>query len=565
MGNFIIGNKSNEQLKLNESISTKEQYILQGVFAKFNEMNRNSRIYTAEEYLPHLQYLRKDISEGEALLGELDHPEDRFEVSLQNASHQVIDLWYDEANECVMGKIKLLDTPSGKIAKALVDDGVPLHISSRAAGSVDPQSHKVSIQQIFTFDLVCKPGFSAAILHRVNESASTKKYSQETMNFLSESIRHQTMNQAPQFNILNENVMIREIFGSTNLRPEAKNIDINNKINIKDMTNKLFEDEVAKPLVASDNAAAAMGIEQPSMTLETSTDDSLDNNQSTEISNENPADDKNQENSDDKLILSIKPEFNEENLIISVKAEFNDEKEDEKSSDEENKEENKEENSDEDEKTDESTEDKEEVDKTDDNTLNDKLAEEKEKLEKSKSNVLDKIDDLLGNIKKKNEAKESEIAKYPFAAQLSESNYKKFSNLNFEQKDKVAKYLVEKCIIGTDAINRSWEDVLISKTNEEPIWLKNASTEYRELYEKASEQERNNLAKCAEYLIFESQYDIDMFWKNSNLKAKSEYQKLNESLDRIMPKIDMTPKNELPYGQDFVNEIMNQTLAIDEK
>ena len=56
-----------------------------------------------------------------------------------------------------------------------------------------------------------------------------------------------------------------------------------------------------------------------------------------------------------------------------------------------------------------------------------------------------------------------------------------------------------------------------------------------------------------------------MFWKNSNLKAKSEYQKLNESLNRIMPKIDMTPKNELPYGQDFVNEIMNQTLAIDEK
>ena len=560
MGNFIIGNKSIEQLKLNESISTKEQYILQGVFAKFNEMNRNSRIYTAEEYLPHLQYLRKDISEGEALLGELDHPEDRFEVSLQNASHQVIDLWYDEANECVMGKIKLLDTPSGKIAKALVDDGVPLHISSRAAGSVDPQSHKVSIQQIFTFDLVCKPGFSAAILHRVNESASTKKYSQDTMNFLSESIRHESLNQAQQFNMMNENIMIREMFSNVKLRPEAQNIDINNKINIKDMTNKLFEDEVAKPLVASDNAAAAMGIEQPSMTLETSTDDSIDNNQPAENPNENPADDKNQENSDDKLILSVKPEFNEENLIISVKPEFNDEaKEDEQPSDEDKTEE---ETSTEEDKADESAEDKEEVEKTDDNTLNDKLAEEKEKLEKSKSKVLDKIDDLLGNIKKKNEAKESEIAKYPFAAQLSESNFKKFSNLNYEQKDKVANYLVEQCIVGSDAINRSWEDVLLEKTNEEPIWLKNASAEYRELYENASEQEKLNLARCADYLVFESQYDIDEFWKNSNLKAKSEYQKLNESLNKLVPNIDMTPKNELPYSQDFINEIMNQTMAI---
>lgn len=560
MGNFIIGNKSIEQLKLNESISTKEQYILQGVFAKFNEMNRNSRIYTAEEYLPHLQYLRKDISEGEALLGELDHPEDRFEVSLQNASHQVIDLWYDEANECVMGKIKLLDTPSGKIAKALVDDGVPLHISSRAAGSVDPQSHKVSIQQIFTFDLVCKPGFSAAILHRVNESTSERKYSQDTMNFLSESIRHESLNQAQQFNMMNENIMIREMFSNVKLRPEAQNIDINNKINIKDMTNKLFEDEVAKPLVASDNAAAAMGIEQPSMTLETSTDDSIDNNQPAENPNENPADDKNQENSDDKLILSVKPEFNEENLIISVKPEFNDEaKEDEQPSDEDKTEE---ETSTEEDKADESAEDKEEVEKTDDNTLNDKLAEEKEKLEKSKSKVLDKIDDLLGNIKKKNEAKESEIAKYPFAAQLSESNFKKFSNLNYEQKDKVANYLVEQCIVGSDAINRSWEDVLLEKTNEEPIWLKNASAEYRELYENASEQEKLNLARCADYLVFESQYDIDEFWKNSNLKAKSEYQKLNESLNKLVPNIDMTPKNELPYSQDFINEIMNQTMAI---
>ena len=563
MGNFIIGNKSNEQLKLNESISTKEEYILQGVFAKFDEVNRNSRIYTAEEYLPHLQYLRKDISEGKPLLGELDHPDDRFEVSLQNASHRIIDLWYDENSKTVMGKIKLLDTPSGKIAKALVEDGVPLHISSRAAGSVDPQSHKVSIQQIFTFDLVCTPGFSQAVLHRVNESVSTKKYSQDTINFLNESIRHESLNQAQQFNMMNENVMIREMFSNVKLRPEAQNIDINNKINIKDMTNKLFEDEVAKPLVADANAAAAMGIEQPSMTLETSDDPSQPDPSVNNTDDQNSTDNNVENNSDDKLILSVKPEFNEENLIISIKPEFNEEKEeDEKPSDEED---NKENNSDEDDKTDESTEDKEEVEKTEDNTLNDKLAEEKEKLEKSKSNVLDKIDDLLGNIKKKNEAKESEIAKYPFAAQLSESNYKKFSNLNFEQKDKVAEYLVENCIIGADAVNRMWENVLLSKTNDEPIWLKNAPAEYRELYEKASEQEKRNLASCADYLIFESQYDIDTFWQNSNLKAKSEYQKLNESLNRMVPDIDLTPKNELPYGTDLINEIMKQTLAIDEK
>ncbi len=561
MSNFIIGNTSIEQLKLNESISTKEQYILQGIFAKFDEMNRNSRIYTADEYLPHLQYLRQDISEGEALLGELDHPEDRFEVSLQNASHQVIDLWYDDKNKCVMGKIKLLDTPSGKIAKSLVDDGVPLHISSRAAGSVDPQSHKVSIQQIFTYDLVAKPGFGDAVLHRVNESASTKNYSQETMNFLSESLRNEAFNQAPQFNIINENIMIREMQGNINLRDEAKNIDINNKINISEMTNKLYEENAAKPLQASDNAAAAMGIEQPAMTLETtsdSTDDSAPDTSSTDTSSGDTT------KSDDKIILSIKPEFEEtnDNLIISVKPVFD---EDDKSDDADEDTTEDETSDNEDDKTDESQEDKEEVKKTEDNTLNDKLAEQKDKLEKSKKSTLDKIDSLLGNIKKKNEAKESEIAKYPFAAQLLESEYAKFNNLNYEQKDKVANYIVENCIVNSDAVNKLWENALMDKSIEEPIWLKNASNEYRDLYNRASKAEQENLAKCASYLIFESQYDIDEFWNNSQLKEKSEYQKLNESLSKMMPQVTERYTSELPYSSEFITEITNQTLAINEK
>ena len=64
--------------KLNESASA-GRYILEGVFAELDKLNRNSRIYTKEEYLKHLQYLRDDIRKGEPLLGELDHPEDRFE------------------------------------------------------------------------------------------------------------------------------------------------------------------------------------------------------------------------------------------------------------------------------------------------------------------------------------------------------------------------------------------------------------------------------------------------------------------------------------------------------
>ena len=121
---LMICTNTKDKLHLNESDyqdnSKSKKYILSGIFATLDgKENRNGRIYTKEEYLKHLQYLREDIRSGEPLLGELDHPDDRFEVKLKEASHRVIDLWYDPNTKCVMGKIELLNTPNGKILKSL--------------------------------------------------------------------------------------------------------------------------------------------------------------------------------------------------------------------------------------------------------------------------------------------------------------------------------------------------------------------------------------------------------------------------------------------------------------
>ena len=72
-------------------------------------------------------------------------------------------------NKQVVGKIRLLNTSKGKEAQALIKDGIPLHISSRAAGTVD-ENGKVKIKKFFTYDLVADPGFENAELSRVNES-----------------------------------------------------------------------------------------------------------------------------------------------------------------------------------------------------------------------------------------------------------------------------------------------------------------------------------------------------------------------------------------------------------
>lgn len=288
--------------KLNEAQEQGPKYILEGVFAELDKLNRNQRIYPKNEYLKHLAYLRDDIKKGEPLLGELDHPDDRFEVKLKEASHRVIDLWYDEKQNVVMGKIELLNTPNGKLAQSIVDQGIPLHISSRAAGSVNADN-TVSIQQIYTYDLVCKPGFAGAVLHRVNESADTPKYTNDVRNFLQSSYKMESMNAAPQYGFVNEDMSVSEIKASANLRNEAKELQINNQIeiNIEDMTKPLNENTnpdqtVGKPLTISGNGASALGIPTA---LEG--DDNKDDDKKEDVSDKAPdANDKPAESSDSK-------------------------------------------------------------------------------------------------------------------------------------------------------------------------------------------------------------------------------------------------------------------------
>ena len=147
--------------------SESDDYVLEGIAAVFGKENNNNRIYEEREYLPHLEYLKDKIKQNR-LVGELDHPE-KFDVSLKNISHIITDLEYDKNTRELKIKVKLLDTPAGRIARSLVDAGVPLSISSRAAGSVGPDK-KVAIKKIFTYDLVADPGFKDAQLERVYES-----------------------------------------------------------------------------------------------------------------------------------------------------------------------------------------------------------------------------------------------------------------------------------------------------------------------------------------------------------------------------------------------------------
>ena len=170
---LLIVERSNAPLNftveqaLNENNEHSDSIVLTGLFTSFNTKNRNGRIYESADFLPHVEALREQI-ESKRLLGELDHPHG-FEISLGNVSHVVESLEFDPQQNAIVGKIRLLNTTAGKEAQALVRDGIPLNISSRAAGTVDESGH-VKLQQLFTYDLVADPGFANAQLKRVNES-----------------------------------------------------------------------------------------------------------------------------------------------------------------------------------------------------------------------------------------------------------------------------------------------------------------------------------------------------------------------------------------------------------
>jgi hypothetical protein len=166
---LIIENSQNSLIRENNG-STKKDYILGGTFTEFGVKNRNERIYTAEKFLPALQELNERMNNLGVVYGEFDHP-DVFDTSLSRASHIITKANYVKESNLVTGEIKLLNTYWGKEAKALVEDGCPVFVSSRAAGITESDG-TVSLKKLFTYDIVADPGFASAKMSvkNINES-----------------------------------------------------------------------------------------------------------------------------------------------------------------------------------------------------------------------------------------------------------------------------------------------------------------------------------------------------------------------------------------------------------
>ncbi len=143
--------------------------LLTGIIQRADTLNQNGRIYPRKMLEREISNYMKFIREKRAL-GELDHPES-LTVEYKNCSHIITDIWWD--GDAVIGEIRLLNTPSGKVAQALVSDDVTIGISSRGFGSTFDRGDHQIVGDDFTlicWDLVQEPSTSKAFLYADEDS-----------------------------------------------------------------------------------------------------------------------------------------------------------------------------------------------------------------------------------------------------------------------------------------------------------------------------------------------------------------------------------------------------------
>ena len=559
---LMIKNKSLQPLMLNEaadSTPNNRKYIFSGVFTACSVpghvvINRNNRSYPEKEVLRHLGYLREMIKQSGSILGELDHPEGRFDIQLKEASHKITDLWYDQANHNVMGKLEILDTPNGKIAQELVDAGYPLFVSSRAAGDVDEKTHEVEIAQIFTYDIVCTPGFAEAKLERVNESLGTA-----TAKYLNESVSAQKAEKETtknKFKVLTEGVSVSELEQEAPI--SEKCMELKNKpVKMKDLIKPLLEEDEdgGFKLPEADVTPDGSGSDN-SDTEEPKTDDaSSKETQKEDTEKSEPTDEEKKKKR--ALILNITSEdvngeSSEEGTedeekaekradIISVEGQSDADIADDGNAD--------------------NSKDSDSSEPVEDTDVDAPAAEEgsetttakAERVAAETEKDMEEFQDLLDNLEKKESIKESIINHYPFAISLSPENFAKFAALKPAQKKKCMKFIVEHNIFTIKDINEQVFTPLNAERRILKNWLRLADAKDIELYTQASLQEQDAIENMARYMVLETKQDVDEFWEKTGLRTREAQRLMNEEFVRrykVQQKPIMKPvqESEHPLG-----------------
>ena len=166
----LITEQNNDIEVLTEEKDGKKSTYIKGVFLQTEITNRNGRMYKFDTMNREVsKYNEEFVNRGRAL-GELGHPEGPT-LNLDRVSHKIVELYPEGTN--FMGKAKLMETPMGKIAKSLLDEGVQLGVSSRGLGSIKKEGSCSVVADDFILstaaDIVADPSAPDAFVEGIYE------------------------------------------------------------------------------------------------------------------------------------------------------------------------------------------------------------------------------------------------------------------------------------------------------------------------------------------------------------------------------------------------------------
>ena len=146
--------------------------IAEGVFSVLDGTSRNNRFYPESFWKAVVlnEDMQRKISSRRMLgtIGHYDKKIDTEDFAKGLISHVITELRIDEANGVVWGKIEILDTDAGRKLKECYDSDLPMYISSRGAGKLQPSlnSNLMRVDEKYYYlegyDIVWDPGFLQA-------------------------------------------------------------------------------------------------------------------------------------------------------------------------------------------------------------------------------------------------------------------------------------------------------------------------------------------------------------------------------------------------------------------
>ena len=166
----LITEQNNDIEVLTEEKDGKKSTYIKGVFLQTEITNRNGRMYKFDTMNREVsKYNEEFVNRGRAL-GELGHPEGPT-LNLDRVSHKIVELYPEGTN--FIGKAKLMETPMGKIAKSLLEEGVQLGVSSRGLGSIKKEGNCQVVADDFILstaaDIVADPSAPDAFVEGIYE------------------------------------------------------------------------------------------------------------------------------------------------------------------------------------------------------------------------------------------------------------------------------------------------------------------------------------------------------------------------------------------------------------